>query len=152
LDNFKQQKLWKIVIVALLSAGIISGGVSSQADTWWNKGSVWLRTESQVARTVNQASNPLVISDTSIAQIMPLSYLLEPKVKLLIEPRCYTSCYKDPKLAVKNPQLSKIPEGFSESFLYRPSSTLRSAVQQQNYQIDPADANLKIDLWKITKK
>ena len=135
LDNFKQQKLWKIVIVALLSAGIISGGVSSQADTWWNKGSVWLRTESQVARTVNQASNPLVISDTSIAQIMPLSYLLEPKVKLLIEPRCYTSYYKNRKLALKKPQLSKIPQGFSELFLYRPSSTLRSAIQQQNYQI-----------------
>jgi hypothetical protein len=152
LHNFKQQKLWKIVIVALLSAGIISGGVSSQADTWWNKGSAMLRGELQVARTVNQASNPLIISDGSIAQIMPLSYLLEPKVKLLIEPRCYTSCYKNRNLALKNPQLSKIPEGFSELFLYRGSSTLRSAIQQQNYQIDPADAKVELNLWKITKK
>ncbi|WP_445174199.1 glycosyltransferase family 39 protein [Microcoleus sp.] len=152
LDNFKQQKLWKIVIVALLSAGIISGGVSSQADTWWNKGSGWLSTELQVAGTVNQASNPLIISDTNIAYIMPLSYYLEPKVKLLIEPRCYTSCYKNRELALKKPQLSKIPEGFSELFLYKPSSTLRSAIQQQNYQIDPADANVELNLWKITKK
>lgn len=152
LDNFKQQNLWKIVIVALLSAGIISGGVSSQADTWWNKGSALLRAELQVAGTVNQASNPLIISDASIAQIMPLSYYLEPKVKLLIEPGCYTSCYKNRKLALKKPQLSKIPEGFSELFLYRPSSTLRSAIQQQNYQIDPADANVELNLWKITKK
>jgi uncharacterized membrane protein len=152
LDNFKQQNLWKIVIVALLSAGIISGGVSAQADTWWNKGSVWLRGEFQVAETVNQASKPLIISDTSIAQIMPLSYLLEPKVKLLIEPACYTSCYKNRNLALKNPQFSKIPEGFSELFLYRPSSTLRSAIQQQNYQIDPADAKVELNLWKITKK
>jgi uncharacterized membrane protein len=152
LDNFKQQKLWKIVIVALLSAGIISGGVSSQADTWWNKGSVLLRGELQVAGTVNQASNPLIISDTSIAQIVPLSYYLEPKVKLLIEPRCYTSCYKNRELALKKPQLPKIPEGFSELFLYRPSSTLRSAIQQQNYQIDPVDANVDLNLWKITKK
>lgn len=152
LDNFKQQKRWKIVIVALLSAGIISGGVSSQADTWWNKGSGWLSAELQVAGTVNQASNPLIISDANIAYIMPLSYHLEPKVKLLIEPRCYTSCYKNRKLALKKPQLSKIPEGFSELFLYRPSSTLRSAIQQQNYQIDPADANVELNLWKITKK
>jgi hypothetical protein len=135
-----------------LSAGIISGGVSSQADTWWNKGSAMLRGELQVARSVNQASNPLIISDASIAQIMPLSYLLEPKVKLLIEPRCYTSCYKNRNLALKNPQLSKIPEGFSELFLYRASSTLRSAIQQQNYQIDPADAKVELNLWKITKK
>jgi len=152
LDNFKQQKLWKIVIVALLSAGIISGGVSSQANTWWNKGSGWLSADLQVAGTVNQASNPLIISDANIAFIMPLSYYLEPKVKLLIEPRCYTSCYKNRKLALKKPQLSKIPEGFSELFLYKPSSTLRSAIQQQNYQIDPAGANVELNLWKITKK
>ena len=152
LENFKQQKLWKIVIVALLSAGIISGGVSSQADAWWNKGSGWLRAELQVAGTVNQASNPLIISDANIAYIMPLSYHLEPKVKLLIEPRCYTSCYTNRELALKKPQLSKIPEGFSDLFLYKPSSTLRSAIQQQNYQIDPADANVELNFWKITKK
>ncbi len=106
----------------------------------------------EVAGTVNQASNPLIISDANIAYIMPLSYYLEPKVKLLIEPRCYTSCYKNRELALKKPQPPKIPGGFSELFLYRPSSTLRSAIQQQNYQIDPADANVALNLWKITKK
>ncbi|MEG4938629.1 glycosyltransferase family 39 protein [Microcoleus sp. F4-D5] len=152
LDNFKQQKLWKIVIVAVFSAGIISGGVSSQADSWWNKGSGWLRAQLEVAGTVNQATNPLIISDTNIAYIMPLSYHLEPKVKLLIEPRCYTSCYKNRELAQKKPQSPQIPDGFSELFLYRPSSTLRSAIQQQNYQIEGADANVELNLWRITKK
>ncbi|MEG3835718.1 MULTISPECIES: glycosyltransferase family 39 protein [unclassified Microcoleus] len=151
LEKLKQQKLWKIVIVGVFSAGIISGGVSSQADIWWNKGSGWLRAL-EVAATVNQASNPLFISDANIAYIMPLSYYLEPKVKLLIEPRCYTSCYKNRELAKKKPQPPQIPGGFSELFLYRPSSTLRSAIQQQNYQIDPADTNVELNLWKITKK
>ncbi|MEG3901800.1 glycosyltransferase family 39 protein [Microcoleus sp. B4-C5] len=151
LEKLKQQKLWKIVIVGVFFAGIISGGVSSQADIWWNKGSGWLRAL-EVAATVNQASNPLFISDANIAYIMPLSYYLEPKVKLLIEPRCYTSCYKNRELAKKKPQPPQIPGGFSELFLYRPSSTLRSAIQQQNYQIDPADTNVELNLWKITKK
>jgi uncharacterized membrane protein len=151
LEKLKQQKLWKIVIVAVFSAGIISGGVSSQADIWWNKGSGWLRAL-EVAETVNQASNPLFISDANIAHIMPLSYYLEPKVKLLIEPRCYTSCYKNRELAKKKPQPPQIPAGFNELFLYRPSSTLRSAIQQQNYQIDPADTKADVNLWKITKK
>jgi uncharacterized membrane protein len=151
LEKLKQQKLWKIVIVAVFSAGIISGGVSSQADIWWNKGSGWLGAL-EVAATVNQASNPLIISDTNIAYIMPLSYYLEPKVKLLIEPRCYTSCYKNRELAKKKPQPPQIPGGFSELFLYRPSSNLRSAIQQQNYQIDPDDTNVELNLWKITKK
>ncbi|MEG4023899.1 glycosyltransferase family 39 protein [Microcoleus sp. S13C4] len=152
LDNFKQQKLWKIVIVAVFFAGIISGGVSSQADSWWNKGSGWLPPELEVAGTVNQASNPLIISDASIVYIMFLNYHLEPKVKLLIRPGCYTSCYKNRNLALKKPLASQIPEGFSDLFLYRPSKGLRSAIQQQNYQIEPADANVELNLWKITKK
>ncbi|MEG3894729.1 MULTISPECIES: hypothetical protein [unclassified Microcoleus] len=151
-DNFKQQKLWKIVIVTLFSVGIISAGISSGADSWWNKGSGWLRAELEVAETVNQARNPLIISDANIAYIMPLSYHLEPKVKLLIEPRCYTSCYKNRELVLKKPPAPKIPGDLGELFLYRPSSALRSAIQQQNYQIDPADANVELNLWKITKK
>ena len=152
LDNFKQQKWWKIAIVALFSAGIISAGVSSGADSWWNKGSGWLRADLEAIRIVNAASNPLIISDTNIAYIMPLSYRLQPKVKLLIEPRCYTSCYKNRELLRKKPQAPKIPGGFSELFLYRPSSALRSAIQQQNYQIDPAGGNVELNLWKISKK
>ncbi|MEG4807510.1 glycosyltransferase family 39 protein [Microcoleus sp. F8-D3] len=151
LENFKQQKLWKTVIVAVFAAGIISGGVSSQADIWWNKGSGWLRAL-EVAGTVNKSSNPLMISDANIAYMMPLTYYLEPKVKLLIEPRCYTSCYKNRELAKKKPQPPQIPGGFSELFLYRPSKALRSAIEQQNYQIDPADTNVDLNLWKITKK
>jgi len=29
---------------------------------------------------------------------------------------------------------------------------LRSAIGQQNYQIDPAVSNVDLNLWKITKK
>ncbi|MEG3846507.1 glycosyltransferase family 39 protein [Microcoleus sp. herbarium19] len=152
LDNFKQQRLWKTVIAALFFAGIISAGVSSGADVWWNKGSGWLRADLEVARIVNAASDAAIVSDANIAYIMPLSYRLQPKVKLLIQPRCYTSCYKNPELAVKKPQAPKIPGGLGELFLYRPSSALRSAIQQQNYQIDPADANAELNLWKISKK
>ncbi len=152
LASFQQQKLWRVVTIALFLVGIISAGISSGADSWWNKGSGWLRAELEVASTVNQAKNPLIISDANIAYIMPLSYRLEPKVKLLIEPRCYTSCYKNRELALKKPQPPKIPGGFGELFLYRPSSALRSAIEQQNYQIDPAVGNVELNLWKITKK
>ncbi|MCW6049765.1 glycosyltransferase family 39 protein [Lyngbya sp. CCAP 1446/10] len=152
LASFQQQKLWRVVTIALFSVGIISAGISSQADSWWNKGSGWLRAELEVASTVNQARNPLMISDANIAYIMPLSYRLQPQVKLLIEPRCYTSCYKNRELARKKPEPPKIPGGFGDLFLYRPSSTLRSAIEQQNYQIDPAVGNVELNLWKITKK
>ncbi|MCU0544959.1 MAG: glycosyltransferase family 39 protein, partial [Oscillatoriaceae cyanobacterium Prado104] len=138
LDNFKQQKFWKIVIVALFAIGTISAGISSQADIWWNKGSGWLRSDLEVAKTVNLASNPLVVSDANIAYLMPLSFRLEPKVKLLIQPQCYTSCYRTFRnrrdLAVKKIKVPTIPSGFSDVFLYKPSEVVRSGIEQkQNY-------------------
>ena len=151
LDNFKQQKFWKIAIAALFAAGIISAGISSGADMWWNKGSGWLRAELEVASAVNQGTRPLIVSDANIAYIMPLSYRLEPKVKLLIEPRCYTSCYKNRELALAKPKIPTIPNGFRELFLYRPSSALRSAIEQ-NYQMKPVTGTVDLNLWKLTKK
>ncbi|MGB8688087.1 MAG: glycosyltransferase family 39 protein, partial [Microcoleus sp.] len=150
--NFTHKKMWKLFIVALFSLGIVSGVISSQADIWWNKGSGWLRAELEVASAVNQASKPLIVSDANIAYIMPLSYRLEPKVKLLIEPRCYTSCYKNRDLALAKPKIPRIPNGFSEVFLYKPSSALRSGIQQQNYQIDSVIGTVELNLWKLTKK
>ncbi len=152
LDGYKHQNVWKFIMVALFAAGIISAGKISQADSWWNKGSGWLRTEIEVAKTINQATNPLIVSDANIAYIMPLSYQLEPKVKLLIAPRCYTACYKNRELALAKPKLPTIPKGFSDLFLYRPSSVLRSGIQQQNYKIDPITDTVELNLWKLTKK
>ncbi|WP_377477070.1 MAG: glycosyltransferase family 39 protein [Microcoleus anatoxicus] len=152
LDGNKHQNVWKFIMVALFSAGIISAGIISQADIWWNKGSGWLLTEIEVAKAINQATKPLIISDANIAYIMPLSYQLEPKVKLLIAPRCYTACYKNRELALAKPQVPTIPKGFSDLFLYRPSSVLRSGIQQQNYKIDPITDTVELNLWKLTKK
>jgi uncharacterized membrane protein len=157
LENFKQQRFWKIVIVALFAVGTISAGISSQADIWWNKGSGWLRADLEVARTVNLASNPLIVSDANIAYMMPLSYRLEPKVKLLIQPQCYTSCYKTYRkrreLAVKKTNIPTIPGGFSDVFLYKPSDMLRSGIEEtQKYKIEPVAGTAGLDIWKITKK
>ncbi len=152
LDNFKQQRLWKTGIIALFAAGVISAGVSSGADMWWNKGSGWLRAELEVAKIVNEATNSLIVSDANIAYIMPLSHRLQPKVELLISPRCYTSCYQNRELALAKPTIPTIPNGFSQVFLYRPSSVLRSQIQQQNYQIDPIIGTVQLNLWKLTKK
>ena len=152
LENLKQQRLWRTAMVALLAAGAISGGISSQAEMWWNKGSGWLRADVEVAETVDRASNPLIISDANIAYILPLSYRLEPKVKLLIDPQCYTSCYRNRPASAKKPNLPKIPGGFSDVFLYKPSKMLQSEIQQQNYKVEAAAGNVELNLWKVTKK
>ena len=51
------------------------------------------------------------------------------------------------------PKIPIIPNGFSEVFLYRPSSALRAGIEQmQNYKIESIAANAELNLWKITKK
>jgi uncharacterized membrane protein len=36
LVNFRQNKFWKLALLAVLSSGVISCTVVSQAETWWN--------------------------------------------------------------------------------------------------------------------
>jgi uncharacterized membrane protein len=80
---FSRRRIWQIVTVALLSFGLISLAVSSQAETGWNK--VVSYGNPEFARIINQSSRPLLISDDAginYGNVFSLSYLLDPKVKL----------------------------------------------------------------------
>ncbi|NMG08142.1 glycosyltransferase family 39 protein [Brasilonema sp. UFV-L1] len=106
--NIWRQKFWQFVMIGLLSVGVISCVVMSQAESWWSK-DLNIYTP-QVARIISQASQPLLI--TSCQGIWPLgdelslSYLLAPKVRLQL---------------VKEPNLPKISNRFSDVFLYNPN-------------------------------
>lgn len=114
-----KQQLWQVVFIVLLSLGILSCAVSSQAQTWWAKYSSYY--EPQVAQIINRSASPVVIVEDPI-RLMSLSYLVAQKVKFQqIEPQ--------------NPQ---IPSGFSDTFLFRPSNELRRELEQkQHYKIKP---------------
>lgn len=77
-----QQRVWQFVLVLLISAGVISNIVSSQAESWWNKNQAETKYYPRIAEVINQGINSLVISDTSETNILALSYLLHPQVKL----------------------------------------------------------------------
>ena len=131
----KKQHIWRLLTIVLLSAGLLSCGVSSQAEFWNIKGSEDSR---PLAAIVNQADNPLVISDASVGTVMELSYLLDPKVRL--------------QLVVKSNNIPSIPaNGFSDVFLYRGSKGLRQGLEQeQNYNVEVIPA-LKDKLWRVEK-
>ncbi len=119
-----RQKLWQIVLVALLSSGIVSCAVSSQAEIWWNKGSSVTKQDLEMARIINQTKNPLLISDFT-GSLMSLSYMLEPKVRLLL---------------LREPNLLRVPGGFSDVFLYRPSKALLNQFEQEpKYNVKSVD-------------
>ncbi|MEG4516730.1 MULTISPECIES: glycosyltransferase family 39 protein [unclassified Microcoleus] len=138
--NPRQQKLWQLGLIALISSGIVSCVVSSQSQLWWNKYPSSTKYNPQVAAMVNQAKKPLVITqggNNITGKILSVSYLLKPQVQLV--------------LAVK-PEQVKIPDGFSDVFLYRPTEALQFELEKvQKYNITPIDKPDDGWLWRVEK-
>ncbi len=130
-----RQKIWQMITVILISTGIFSCIQISWAQTWWNK---YTSPETPpMARVVNQTNSPLLIADAywmSWDNIMSMSHILNPKVKVLFLPKS---------------QITQVPDGYSDVFLVNPSEELLTAINQ--------DKQLKIDqvndlkFWKILK-
>ncbi|MEG4320455.1 MULTISPECIES: glycosyltransferase family 39 protein [unclassified Microcoleus] len=138
--NPRQQKLWQLGLIVLISSEILSCAVSSQSELWWNKYPSSTKYNPQVAAIVNQAQKPLVISqggNNITGKILSVSYLLKPQVELL--------------LAVK-PEQVKIPDGFSDVFLYRSTELLKFELEKvQKYKITPIYKPGDVWLWRIEK-
>lgn len=122
--SLSQRKIWQVLMAVLISLGILSCAISSQADNWWNKG--LSNGNPQVARIINQTTHPLLISnayEASGCNVVSLSHLLDPKVRL--------------ELAIL-PNLPQIPSGFSDVFLFGEGSyfeTLRYRLEKEkNYK------------------
>ncbi|WP_414564473.1 MULTISPECIES: glycosyltransferase family 39 protein [unclassified Anabaena] len=128
------RKVWQLVILIVISSGIISCVVSSQAETWWNKGS---HANPQIARIINKSNNPLLISSNhslNIGDLMSLSHLLNANVKILL---------------VTKPDLPNIPENFSNIFLLNISEKTQSALAKK-YKISIVYKRGR--LWQIEDK
>jgi uncharacterized membrane protein len=143
-----QQKLWQIMLVTLISLGVFSSVVASGADSWWSKGENYHVTP--IAHIINNSDRPLVLysvpSDVlwgkggAVGRVMPVCRPLDKKVGILfvIQP--------------KVPQ--KIPDGFSDVFLYRPHQELKDWLENaQHYSVKPVyDLSEKNPrLWKVSK-
>ena len=138
-----RQNLWRFALIALLSVGVVSCAISSQADTWWNKYGSYANP--QIARLINRSLHPVIISDSTldvsnyviVGNLMSLSYLLEPKVKFQVAIR---------------PNIPKITDGFSDVFLLMPSDSLRKEIEKaEESKIDLVLENQIVTLWKLAK-
>jgi uncharacterized membrane protein len=128
------RKFWQLVMVVVISSGIISCAVSSQAETWWNKGS---HKNPEIARIINKANNPLLISSNyslNIGDIMSLIHLLDPKVQMQL---------------VTEPSIPNIPDSFSNLFLYNPSKKFRSELEKKYKMVDVFQYGR---LWRLEEK
>lgn len=129
-----QQKFWQLLLVILLSLGVVSCAIASQAETWWNKYSSY--DNPQLAQRINQAPSPLIISGPEKAsRLTSLSYELKPNVRFFL---------------TENPNEMKIPDSVSTIFLFRPSTEFIQALEtQQGYKVQPIPP--LVHLWQLVK-
>lgn len=139
-----KQQFWRLILAALLSGGGLSCTLIAQSETWWNKGSSYYNP--QVARIVNQESQPLIISNARTGEILSLSHLLAPEVRLRIQPSCHT-CSSSPPV----PDPSDLLDGLEDSgsvFAFKPSKKLRQRLEQA-YKLE--SVHKSDDLWRLEK-
>ncbi len=124
-----QKKLWLIVMIALISLGIWTCTRFLQTEKGWNKGDF---ENLPIARIINQTAYPLVISDSSkLGSLLSLSYLLDSKVKLQL---------------LFAPDISKVPDNFSDVFLFKLTEAQRNQIQkEQKSEIEKVDRGF----WKL---
>ena len=127
-----QQKLWRGVIVVLLSLGIFSATVSSQAETWWNK--YYSSELPAIARIINQSTKPLLIINADESIVWSFKSLLQTKVRLLL---------------VADLPLPVMPKGFSDIFLFSPSEEVpNDLIKEPQLRIAPVYRE-ELSLWKL---
>ncbi|MEH2432043.1 MAG: glycosyltransferase family 39 protein [Nostoc sp.] len=133
-----RRSFWSIIMTLVIICGLISSKVSSQAETWWNKGMNY--GNPQVAQIINQSNRPLLISDpfsNNYGHVFSLSYLLEPKVRFLL---------------VNNQKIPKIPDGFTDVFLLNPSEDWGKTIEKKyKFKTDIVYSDNYYSIWKLAK-
>ena len=134
--NTVRVKIWRIITVLLISGGVLSSTLASQTEAWNGLNDFII----QSSRIINQAQNPIVISDGDIIfGLMPLNFRLAPHVKLI--------------LMSDESKETVIPEGFSDVFLWKSSVKLRSQLEEkQQVPFKPVlqDYDRKGTLWETS--
>lgn len=136
-DN-KQRKFWHLNAIAIVTCGIITCAVSSQAEISWNKIPKNTLPIMHAANKIAQTKHPLVTFKVG-KNILPLKYLLEPEVKL-------QPLTEDTTL--------KVNDEFNDVFLFGSDETLLSNLRKENkYNIIPVvqfDKSAS-NLWQLKK-
>ncbi|MGJ3247690.1 MAG: glycosyltransferase family 39 protein [Elainellaceae cyanobacterium] len=130
----KWQRGWQVVVCLVLCVGVVSCLISSQEQAWWNK---YNNQENiPIAQVINQASNPLIISDKSPANFISLSYSLKADVRL-----------KGMNPADEMNMATRL-NGVDSIFLVNPSRDLKRKFQQ-NYELEQVYKGRYQQLWKL---
>ncbi|MGG6263610.1 glycosyltransferase family 39 protein [Leptolyngbya sp. AN03gr2] len=126
-DSARFRKVWIGLMGFILSIGLMSCGLMTTSEFWWNKADA--NSERQLASIVNRSTKPIVITDDYFVKLLSFSHSLAPDVRV----------------QVLSNAAPNIPQGFSDVFLYRPSESLQKALTA-NHRLQPIEPPL---LWKL---
>jgi uncharacterized membrane protein len=146
-----QQKTWQLIMIALVSGGVLSCAINSQVEVPWSKSLG--NGIPNVARILNKATAPLLIGSPTPADLLSLSYRVDPKLKLLVKPKCF-GCHVDAKSGEKL-DIPTIPDSFSDVFLSRAGSFekwVNGIEKEASYKLNPVLSQAKeIIVWRLEK-
>ncbi|GAB4236365.1 MAG: hypothetical protein Kow00121_63680 [Elainellaceae cyanobacterium] len=118
-SSLQHQKLWRWLVVAVFSIGLLSCLNYLPARTWWNKAEGGY--VPAVADAINSAPNPLVVNELDF-WLFSLSHSLDPDTQLFIV---------DSRVGVP-----ALPSGYSDYFLFNSSEELITRLKQQGHSIE----------------
>lgn len=112
-DTWVRRRIWETVSAVLVLCGIISCVISSQAETWWNKGTN--DPIPQIAERINQSARPVLVcslSSVRLYDLLSLSHRLGPSVRLRImsQHNSYTGTDDLTDVFLLNPSKSMLEE------------------------------------------
>ncbi len=145
-SNKWQQKFWQITFIFVLTAGVFSCAIISQAKIWWHQSQIIHRAyiPQTLERIVNRSPRPLIVADLrddfAVGSLFSLSYEVAPHVKFLL---------------INLPEKLEITEKFSDIFLFSPSRELQNILATNRpYKIYPIQAIPKEKgvLWELKKE
>lgn len=142
LINTWRNKFWKLALLAVLTSGVISCAIVSQAETWWNN--LTDTDNRQLSQVINQTSQPLILQEIdssppryNVFNLISLSYMLEPDVKFKFIPK---------------ETVPEMPKNFSSVFFMGPSPELRSGIEEKyRAKIERVDRIEDSRLWKLVQ-
>jgi uncharacterized membrane protein len=114
---------WYVALCSLLFARGVSCAVSSRAVTWWS--TQWDNSIA-AAQVVNQAREPVLVSDDYLLYSLALANYLRPDIKVVLRPRCY-ECLDRSTPGITTGMLPRGP--FTDAFALGPSPELQQLLR-----------------------
>jgi uncharacterized membrane protein len=144
-----------IVTITIAVLGILSCLIIAHSDIFRTKG--YGKYNQLVSQVINQTSKPLILFKGNPSEIISLSYTLNKKARIIVEPRCYTCFESDVIKSDKIYRLSETFDSYSDVFLFADNSL--SPYLETTYKVVEVPLTDKISsnsvstyLWRLQKK